>query len=252
MSHPRERNPICFRQQIPSRMADVDSLCLRIRELLQQNGLSEVRFLVELLARECLNNARIHGNQHQADKSIEFSLRIGREWIRLQIADEGTGFAWRKARKNRAVTNVPSGRGLQLCWLYADRVQFNRSGNQISLWISKKNRMEEEGNKMAAYAMEQENQDGTVKLTGDLTAVLVPELQAGLMEMLKKGARDVQFDLRSAEMLDSSGMGLLIATANSLAPGGGRVRVTNVSPDIYRLLQSMRLTARLNVSLRPE
>jgi anti-anti-sigma regulatory factor len=53
-------------------------------------------------------------------------------------------------------------------------------------------------------------------------------------------------------MLDSSGMGLLIAAANSLAPGGGRIRVTNVSPDIFRLLQSMRLTTRLNVSARAE
>jgi hypothetical protein len=31
---------------------------------------------------------------------------------------------------------------------------------------------------------------------------------------------------------------------------GGNVRVTNVCPDIFRLLQSMRLTARLNVSAR--
>ena len=49
-------------------------------------------------------------------------------------------------------------------------------------------------------------------------------------------------------MLDSSGMGLLIAAANSLAHSGGKLRVTNVCPDIFRLLQSMRLTARLNVS----
>jgi anti-anti-sigma regulatory factor len=47
-------------------------------------------------------------------------------------------------------------------------------------------------------------------------------------------------------------MGILIATANSLAPYGGKIRVTNVCPEIFRLLQSMRLTARLNVSERAE
>ncbi len=191
----QEHNPISFRQRIPSRMAEVDSLCLKIRDLLNGNGLSEVCFLVELLARECLNNARLHGNRNQADKSIELCLRVGREWIRLQIADEGPGFAWRRARKNKSVTNVPSGRGLQLCWLNAERIQFNRSGNQFTLWISRKNRMGEEDDKMAAYAIEQEDQNGTVKLTGDLTAVLVPELQAGLKEMLTKGARELVFDL---------------------------------------------------------
>jgi anti-anti-sigma factor len=103
---------------------------------------------------------------------------------------------------------------------------------------------------MAAYVSEQKDQQGAVKMKGDLTAILVPELQACLKEMINKGAREVVFDLANTAMLDSSGMGLLIAAANSLAPMGGNVRVTNVCPDIFRLLQSMRLTARLNVSAR--
>ncbi len=105
---------------------------------------------------------------------------------------------------------------------------------------------------MTAYVMEQDDLQGSVRLNGDLTAVLVPDLQARLKEMLSKGARELVFDLGSARMLDSSGIGLLIATANSLAPNGGKVRVTNVCPDIFRLLQSMRLTARLNVSGRAQ
>ena len=103
---------------------------------------------------------------------------------------------------------------------------------------------------MAAYVMEQNDLQGSVMLTGDLTAALVPELQAALKEMLSKGARELVFDLGNTAMLDSSGMGLLIAAANSLAPNGGKVQVTNVCPDIFRLLQSMRLTSRLNVSAR--
>jgi anti-anti-sigma factor len=105
-----------------------------------------------------------------------------------------------------------------------------------------------EGREMAAYVSEQKEEQGSVRLKGDLTAVLVPELQASLQEMTENGAREVVFDLSETAMLDSSGMGLLIAAANSLAPLGGKVRVTNVRPDIFRLLQSMRLTARLNVS----
>jgi anti-sigma B factor antagonist len=105
---------------------------------------------------------------------------------------------------------------------------------------------------MAAYVIEQKDQQGSVKLMGDLTALLVPELQAGLKEVLSKGARELVFDLADTSMLDSSGMGLLIAAANSLGRSGGKVRVTNVSPDILRLLQSMRLVGRLNVSGRTE
>ena len=73
-------------------MADVDSLCLKIRHMLQANGLRPACFPVELLARECLNNAVIHGNRNDADKSIVLRLSVGREWIRLQVSDEGPGF----------------------------------------------------------------------------------------------------------------------------------------------------------------
>lgn len=121
-------------------------LCRKIRFLLHSHGLCKVAFPVELLARECLNNALIHGNRNEADKSITVRLSLGREWIRLEVRDEGRGFGWRKAWQNRLDTAATAscGRGLQLCALYAGRVRFNRCGNQITLWISKQNRIGEE------------------------------------------------------------------------------------------------------------
>lgn len=103
---------------------------------------------------------------------------------------------------------------------------------------------------MAAYVIELKDKQGTVRLNGDLTAIVVADLQTDLKEMLDRGARDLEFDLSGAAMLDSTGMGLLIAAANTVGPTGGGIRVTNVTPDIFRLLQSMRLTTRLNVSGR--
>jgi len=91
---------------------------------------------------------------------------------------------------------------------------------------------------MTAYVIEQKDQLGSVKMMGDLTAVLVPELQAALKDLLSKGARELEFDLASTAMLDSSGMGLLIAAANSLSRSGGKLRVTNVRPEIFHLLRA--------------
>jgi len=170
----------------------------------------------------------------------------------LAVRDESPGFDWRKANQNQSGTTASSGRGLPLYAMYAERVRFNRRGNQITLWIRKLNRTGKDDCIMAAYVMEQKDLQGSVRLQGDLTAALVPDLQASLKEMLKKGARELVFDLAPTVMLDSSGIGLLIAAANSVAPNGGKVRVTNVCPDIFRLLQSMRLTSRLNVSGRVE
>jgi serine/threonine-protein kinase RsbW len=124
---------------IGSRMREVDGLCLRIRDLLQRNNFGDVCFGVELLARECLNNAVIHGSRNDADKSIGLRLFVGREWIRLQVTDEGAGFNWRKACENQSASTTSSGRGLRLYALYAARMRFNRRGNQITLWVGKGN-----------------------------------------------------------------------------------------------------------------
>ncbi len=92
-------------------------------------------FAVELLARESLNNAVTHVNRSFADKKMRLDLRVGRKWVRLQVADEGPGFDWREARRRHCRLDSESGRGLTICARYAERIRFNRSGNQITLWF---------------------------------------------------------------------------------------------------------------------
>ncbi len=103
---------------------------------------------------------------------------------------------------------------------------------------------------MANYTIAQNGKNSQVILAGDLTAAVVPELQAALKELVQQGAEEIGFDLAKTVMLDSSGIGLLIAASNSLARRNGKVRVLNVSADILQLLQSMRLAGRLNASGR--
>ncbi len=99
---------------------------------------------------------------------------------------------------------------------------------------------------MSGYTMERKEGQCRVILEGDLTAPLIPDLQSALKKNLEEGVREVEFDLGKTAMLDSSGIGLLIAACNSLAKSQGKMRVINLSPDILRLLQSMRLVVRLN------
>jgi anti-sigma regulatory factor (Ser/Thr protein kinase) len=136
----QEHTEVSFDQRIPSTLDEAESLCLRMRYLLQTNGLSQLCFPIELLARECLANAVNHGNRNDPAKSIVLHFRVGRTWIRLQVSDEGAGFDWRKATREMAAIREVSGRGLQLYALYAARFQFNRCGNRITLWIDKKKR----------------------------------------------------------------------------------------------------------------
>ena len=74
---------------------------------------------------------------------------------------------------------------------------------------------------MAGFTIEQTALGASIAVTGDLTAPLVPALQASLKQELAKGAREVVFDLGAIEALDSSGIGLLIATSNSADQAAG-------------------------------
>jgi anti-anti-sigma factor len=100
---------------------------------------------------------------------------------------------------------------------------------------------------MPDYAIERRERHCHVILLGDLTASKVPDLQAALKGELAAGMVDVTIDLKNTAMLDSTGIGLLISTGNSVARQKGKLAVINVSPDVVRLLQSMRLTNRLDV-----
>lgn len=87
-----------------------------------------------------------------------------------------------------------------------------------------------------------------ITLDKNLTAVEVPEFQMKLKQEIASGARTVVFDFTKTVSLDSTAIGLLIATNNSLDSLQGLVRLVNVSPEIMELLRNMRLTLRLNVS----
>lgn len=91
-----------------------------------------------------------------------------------------------------------------------------------------------------------------IAVEGGLTSLLVPDLQQVLRAEVRKGARNITFDLRDSGMVDSSGIGLLIGAFNTLSQTNGRLEVINTAPEVLRLLQSLRVASRLNISGRPE
>jgi anti-anti-sigma factor len=104
---------------------------------------------------------------------------------------------------------------------------------------------------MSSYRMEHTDEGCRLMVSGGLTVVLVPELQQALKAEVDKGAQQVIFDLADTRMVDSSGIGLLIAASNTLSQKNGKLAVVNTAPEILRLMRSMRLISRLNISGRP-
>lgn len=136
MSLDRIPGPLVLRRMLESTPRDVDGFCREVRQLVISGGHSDDVFPVELLLRESLNNARIHGNGCSQAKRIEARVRVGKKWILISVRDEGAGFDCRKAGSRTPDVEATCGRGLVIYFLYAQRVFFNAKGNHVCLWRS--------------------------------------------------------------------------------------------------------------------
>ncbi len=87
----------------------------------------------------------------------------------------------------------------------------------------------------------------TVKLDKDIIASMAADFRDKLLSLVKEGIEDLTLDLNQVKMVDSVGLGVLIAAHNSLRGIGGKLRVKNVSNDIYRLFKTMRLDQHFEV-----
>ncbi len=85
-------------------------------------------------------------------------------------------------------------------------------------------------------------QDKVVVKPGmDVVASMAGELKSELKALIDQGVKDMTIDLDGVEMIDSVGLGVLIAAHNSLRQGGTGLALRHVSKDIHRLLKTMRL-----------
>jgi len=122
---------------IPSRLGEVDGFCREAKEMLASHGLHALFFRLDLLAREFINNAILHGNGSDEGKKVTVTMKISRKWLSLVITDEGPGFRWRMMRRKEAEETDTNGRGLSIGSLYADRMVFSGSGNKVTLWLKR-------------------------------------------------------------------------------------------------------------------
>jgi anti-anti-sigma factor len=101
---------------------------------------------------------------------------------------------------------------------------------------------------MTDFEISRDGGQARVTLREKLTAAEIPALQPALKQEIGAGVCQIVFDLARTASLDSTGIGLLIAANNSLLAVKGAIRLVNVSPEILKLLQSMRLVDRLHAT----
>lgn len=95
-----------------------------------------------------------------------------------------------------------------------------------------------------------EGSRAVVKPGADIVASNAKELREELKNLIDRGIRELVVDLGAIEMIDSVGLGLLIAVHNSLSRIDGTLTIVNVSKDLDELFKTMRLNRHFAVSGR--
>lgn len=231
----------CLRQdpdgiscRFPALTENVEIFIAGVHDFLVEQDLGGLAFDMELLAREALVNAVLHGSGGDSSKLVAAGLSRQAGALVLTVEDQGQGFDWRSLSRLEPDPSRESGRGLFIIRKYADSFEYNDKGN--ALRISKRVPTE-------VQDMNSDTKDGVVRLMlGQRVAAQdVPALRERLRELIQTGARQLELDCSLLESLDSMGIGLLVATHNSLAKQGGTLHLSDVPKDIHQLLCLMRL-----------
>jgi anti-anti-sigma factor len=100
---------------------------------------------------------------------------------------------------------------------------------------------------MSSVQIEKNGNNAVVELREPLTLAFARELQPQLKQLIAERVSGIVIDLSQVDLVDSSGIGLLIATRNSLAKMGGGLRIVGVSSEIQHLFKAMRLDRHFEV-----
>ena len=116
-------------------LENVDTACNEVGRMMTERRIRESAFATELLMREALNNAVVHGSRGDTTKTVECTVRFHENYLMIEVHDEGDGFRWQSATQETMATGASSGRGLPIMNAYATEVLFNEKGNRLTLKI---------------------------------------------------------------------------------------------------------------------
>ena len=116
---------------IKATFQDVNVFCDKAEKLLRKNNLDDYIFAVQLMLREALTNAVVHGCRMNSGLIIKSTVLISKKEIIIEIEDPGEGFDWKACENRDYLSSAESGRGLLILEKYADEYEYNTSGNIV-------------------------------------------------------------------------------------------------------------------------
>jgi len=88
----------------------------------------------------------------------------------------------------------------------------------------------------------------TVTPGTDIVASMTKDFRKEQVELIESGITELTINMAGIKMVDSVGIGVLIALHNTLNQREGKLIITNASPDIYKLFKTMRLDKHFKIN----
>lgn len=90
-------------------------------------------------------------------------------------------------------------------------------------------------------AMTEESKQATIVAKGDIVASNAEAIRSELLDLIHSGMTTLVFDTARVSLIDSTGLGVLIAAHNQLKSSKGHLRLVNVGSEVMRMLHLMNL-----------
>jgi anti-anti-sigma factor len=221
---------------------NVEAVDRETRRFLSRSGKDVYAFRILLIMREALNNTVEARTRQRMCCQVRYSLEIFRSTLRMEVEDDGEGFDWQTLMARKADATVDHGHGIDIMKKYATSMHYNEKGNLVTLTIGLspwRNSKMMEINKKA---------DQTIVMpTKDIVAATAKAFREGLLALIDEGDLQIVIDLTNVEMIDSVGLGVFIATHNTLSKAEGTLTVVNASADVFKLFRTMGLFRHFDV-----
>ena len=122
-------------REFTSTLEEVNNQVNELILLLDDKYESFNRFALDLVLRETLNNAVIHGNKRNSDLLVTFVFTIEQSHMCVVVEDQGKGFDWRSTIKSSSDPEIDHGRGFPILSSYCSDISLNEKGNRISFCL---------------------------------------------------------------------------------------------------------------------
>ncbi len=187
---------------------------------------SELKFRLEMAAREMLANALEHGCSSK-EEEIKIVLILKPSHIILKVISPGSGFNWRKATLNYMPNLEAEGRGIPMIKIAADKVEFNEAGNIITAEFKKGklNTLKEVKKIMETKIYEDE---ARIIPQESINITNAKNLREEFNKVVNKGINKIILDLRNVEDIDSAALGKILVVKSALKEKDGKLIIENV------------------------